>query len=187
MASSKELILENAKLLYAENGFKGTTIAEIAKTSKITDAAIYRHYRSKQEIFDVIVNTLLEDYKELLDQIKERQKSGYCLIENLILDMCSFIEERIIEFKVLLNSYTTIPSARLVMDAFYDYLIETIEACLDRGIKDGTVREDIAKHETASIVAALLIAMNRRRIFWPETPALAKEVVTFCQRAIKSW
>lgn len=187
MGSSKDLILENAKQLYAENGFKGTTIAQIAKTSKVTDAAIYRHYRSKQEIFDVIVNTFLEDYKDLLDQIKERQKSGYCLIENLILDLCNFFKDRTTEFKVLLNCYTTIPSARVVMDAVYDYLIDTIESCLERGIKDGTVREDIDKKDTATIIATLLVALNRRRIFWPDTPELAKPVVTFCQRAIKNW
>ena len=63
MASSKDLILENAKQLFAENGFKGTTIAQIAKTSNVTDAAIYRHYKSKQQIFDVIVETFLADYR----------------------------------------------------------------------------------------------------------------------------
>ena len=94
MASSKDLILENSKQLFAENGFKGTTIAQIAKTSKVTDAAIYRHYKSKQQIFDGIVETFLADYRVLLDQIKERQKSGYCLIENLILDLCGFIDGR---------------------------------------------------------------------------------------------
>lgn len=190
MASSKEFILENSKQLFADNGFKGTTIAQIAKTSKVTDAAIYRHYKSKQQIFDVIAEKFLGDYKVLLDQIKERQKSGYCLIENLILDLCGFIDARNIEFKVVLNSYTTISSAREVMDAFYDYLAETVVACLTRGIKDGTVRDDIAVPETAVVIATLLVGVNRRRLFGPgatSLESLAQDTVTFCQRAIKSF
>ncbi len=190
MASSKDLILENSKQLFAENGFKGTTIAQIAKTSKVTDAAIYRHYKSKQQIFDGIVETFLADYRVLLDQIKERQKSGYCLIENLILDLCGFIDGRPLEFKVILNAYTTITSAREAMELFYGYLTETVAACLTRGIKDGTVREDIAVQETAGVIATLLVGVNRRRLFGPGSPnmgTMAQDTVTFCQRSIKSF
>ena len=190
MASSKDLILENAKQLFAENGFKGTTIAQIAKTSNVTDAAIYRHYKSKQQIFDVIVETFLADYRVLLDQIRERQKSGYCLIENLIHDLCAFIDLRNIEFKVILNAYTTIESARKAMDTFYDYLAETVTACLMRGIKDGTVRSDIAVPQTAVIIATLLVGVNRRRLFGPIAPnhdTLAQDTVVFCQSAIRSF
>lgn len=187
MSSSKETILENSKLLFAENGFKGTTVAEIAKASGITDAAIYRHYRSKQEIFDVIVTAFLAEYRELLNQIHERQQSGYCLIENVILDLCNFLGTRVIEFKVIQNAYTTVGSAHDAMDSVYTYLTETVERCLEKGIKDGTVREELDVPETANIIATMLVAINRRRIFWPETPEMAKGAVTFCQRAIKSW
>ena len=186
MASSKDLILENARILFAANGFKGTTIAQIAKTSNVTDAAIYRHYRSKQEVFDVIVETYLEEYRKLMAAIKERQKSGYCLLETLILDHCGFIDKRLTDTRVLLNTYTTIPSARAVMDALSTSLFQTVEACLIRGIRDGTVRDDIDVPETARIIGILLLGLNRRRIFWPETPDLAREVVAFCQRSIKS-
>ncbi len=189
MASSKDLILENSKQLFAENGFKGTTIAQIAKTSNVTDAAIYRHYTSKQQIFDGIVETFLTDYRTLLDQIKERQKSGYCLIENLILDLCDFIDRRTLEFKVILNTYTTIATAGAAMDDVFTYLVRTVEACLLRGMRDGTVREDLAVPETADVIATLLLGINRRRLFDAHTAAtdrLAQTTVAFCQRSIKS-
>jgi len=190
MASSKDLILENSKQLFAENGFKGTTIAQIAKTSMVTDAAIYRHYKSKQQIFDVIVENFMADYRDLLSQIRERQKSGYCLIETLILDLCGFVDVRNTEFKVLLNTYTTIESARRAMQDFYDFLAETVVACLKRGIQDGTVRDDVPVPETALVIATLLVGVNRRRLFGPEAPGvenMSKDTVAFCQRAIKSF
>lgn len=186
MGSSKALILENARQLFALNGFKGTTIAQIAKTSNVTDAAIYRHYKSKQDIFDGIVNVFLEQYKELLATIKERQKSGYCLLETLILDHSSFINERVSDAKVLFNTYSTIASARMVMDTVDAKLIETVMACLERGIRDGSVRDDIDVPETATLIGILLLGMDRRRLFWPAATDQSRAAVSFCQRSIKS-
>jgi AcrR family transcriptional regulator len=180
MASSKHLILENARRLFSENGFKGTTIAQIAKTSNVTDAAIYRHYRSKQQIFDSIINDFFDEFSGLMDSIHERQKSGYCLIETLILDLDAFLDERVVELKVIMNTYTIMPSARQIMERMYALLGLTLERC------DGTVRDDLDITPTASLIAVMLMGMSRRQLYWPETPNLAQEAVTFCQRSIRS-
>jgi AcrR family transcriptional regulator len=186
MASSKHLILENARRLFSENGFKGTTIAQIAKTSNVTDAAIYRHYRSKQQIFDSIINDFFDEFSGLMDSIHERQKSGYCLIETLILDLDAFLDERVVELKVIMNTYTIMPSARQIMERMYALLGLTLERCLEKGMRDGTVRDDLDITPTASLIAVMLMGMSRRQLYWPETPNLAQEAITFCQRSIRS-
>lgn len=186
MSSSKETILENARSLFADHGFKGTTIAQIAKTSNVTDAAIYRHYRSKQDVFDTIIASFLERHTALLGRIRERQKSGYCLLESLVMDHCAFVQERMTDMRVIFSTYTTIPSARDATDRMHDNLVAIVMACLERGINDGSVRDDIDVPETATIIAILLMGLNRRRIYSPESPELARGVVTFCQRSLRS-
>ena len=53
--STKELILEEALKQFSEKGFAGTSMRDIARPLGITKAALYKHFESKQQIFDRIV------------------------------------------------------------------------------------------------------------------------------------
>ncbi len=52
---TKERILETALALFAQGGYPGTSMNDIAGRLGITKAALYKHYTSKQEILDRIV------------------------------------------------------------------------------------------------------------------------------------
>ena len=53
--TTKERITEEALTLFAEKGYKGTSVKNIADAVGIKDASLYNHFKSKQEIFDSIV------------------------------------------------------------------------------------------------------------------------------------
>ena len=57
---TKEKILETALDLFAQNGYLGTSMNDIAKQLGFTKAALYKHYTSKQEILDRIVERMNE-------------------------------------------------------------------------------------------------------------------------------
>ncbi len=60
---TKERILETALELFAQNGYLGTSMNDIAGQLGFTKAALYKHYTSKQEILDRIVERMNEmDY-----------------------------------------------------------------------------------------------------------------------------
>ena len=60
---TKERILETALELFAQNGYPGTSMNDIAAQLGITKAALYKHYAGKQEILDRIVERMNEmDY-----------------------------------------------------------------------------------------------------------------------------
>lgn len=52
--------------MFAERGFEGTTVRQIAGKVGITDAAIYAHFDSKQALFDAL---MAEGGPPLLDRI----------------------------------------------------------------------------------------------------------------------
>ena len=61
--NTKERILEVSLELFAQSGYLGTSMSDIAKQLGITKGALYKHYRSKQEILDRIVERMNEmDY-----------------------------------------------------------------------------------------------------------------------------
>lgn len=55
---TKERILETALELFAQNGYLGTSMNDIAKQLGFTKAALYKHYAGKQEILDQIVERM---------------------------------------------------------------------------------------------------------------------------------
>lgn len=61
---TKERIMETALEQFAEKGYLGTSMNDIAKQLGFTKAALYKHYTSKQEILDRIVERMNEmDYE----------------------------------------------------------------------------------------------------------------------------
>ena len=55
-AERKQKILEAAKPLFADYGFNGTSIRDIAKAADISNTLLYRHFASKEEIYEEILN-----------------------------------------------------------------------------------------------------------------------------------
>ena len=56
--NTKEKILEEALKLFAQSGYMGTSMNEISSRLGVTKAALYKHYSSKQEILDSIVERM---------------------------------------------------------------------------------------------------------------------------------
>lgn len=56
--NTKERILEEALRLFAQSGYMGTSMNDIADQLGVTKAALYKHYKSKQEILDSIVEKM---------------------------------------------------------------------------------------------------------------------------------
>lgn len=55
---TKERILEEALRLFSHSGYIGTPMNDIATKLGVTKAALYKHYASKQEILDSIVERM---------------------------------------------------------------------------------------------------------------------------------
>ena len=66
---TKERILETALELFAQNGYLGTSMNDIAARLGITKAALYKHYAGKQEILKRIV--------ERMDQMDKERAEAY--------------------------------------------------------------------------------------------------------------
>ena len=68
MRDTKEGILETALELFAQSGYLGTSMNDIAKQLGITKAALYKHYTGKQEILEQIVERMKEMDQERAQQ-----------------------------------------------------------------------------------------------------------------------
>ena len=60
--STKRRILAEALTLFSERGYEAVTVAEIAAAVGVKAPALYKHYRSKQDIFDAILEEMQASY-----------------------------------------------------------------------------------------------------------------------------
>lgn len=58
MTDTKERILESALRLFARDGYEAVSVSMIAGELGMTKAALYKHYKSKRDIFDSIVERM---------------------------------------------------------------------------------------------------------------------------------
>ena len=68
LEARKNLILNTAKDLFTEKGFSSVTMDDIATAIEFSKGTIYTHFKSKEEIYAVI---LLDHLNRLLIQLKE--------------------------------------------------------------------------------------------------------------------
>lgn len=55
---TRERIIEEALNLFSRKGYQGTSVKNIAEAVGIRDSSVYKHFRSKEEIFSTIVEEM---------------------------------------------------------------------------------------------------------------------------------
>lgn len=98
MKTSKEEILLTSLKLFAHRGYDAVSTSMIAEELGITKGALYRHFKSKQDIFDGIIEKMFElDAKQAEDNsvpVKEYEESLEEYEKTKLSDLCSFVNEQ---------------------------------------------------------------------------------------------
>lgn len=67
--STKEKIIDEALTLFSTRGFNAVTVEEIAKAVGIKAPSLYKHYKSKQCIFNAIIEEMQDRYLQQMEQL----------------------------------------------------------------------------------------------------------------------
>ena len=63
--STKEKILDAALTLFAENGYDGTSVEQIAGIVGIKAPSLYKHYKGKEDILNALIDSAEARYEEM--------------------------------------------------------------------------------------------------------------------------
>ena len=71
----REQLIEVATKLFAKHGYEATTTAAIADAAGVTEPILYRHFKSKQELFVAIVREMsdqtMQEWRELIGGVSD--------------------------------------------------------------------------------------------------------------------
>lgn len=82
--SSRALIVQSAIRLFANQGYNGVSMREIADQSKMTKAALYYHFQSKADLLQAIFVTYQQEFSENLQKIHHLQAPARQKISELV-------------------------------------------------------------------------------------------------------
>ena len=104
--NTKENILDEALVCFAKNGYEGTLLRNIASGLGLSKSALYKHYESKEAIWDALLNRMEAYYSERFGSAEHLPEIPKSLEEffALTMQMVAFTihDEKIIMIRKLL-------------------------------------------------------------------------------------
>lgn len=119
---TRAAVLDAALTLFAQHGFAGTSVRGIARVVGVSEAALYRHFPSKQAIFDEVLRRAGAD---VLDDALTGRDSALAEI-----DPAAFLRE---VAEAMIRAWDTVQARRIasvLARALGDTHIETIAATM---------------------------------------------------------
>lgn len=154
----KREIIEAARKLIYKKGSEHVTVNNIAKEVKISEAAIYRHFRNKKEILSFLARHITESLVQDIDSAARSDLSYPDNIGGILKSHLSKIEQkRGVSFQVIAEiiSFGDKKLNKQVYDDIQNYL-QRFRELLDNGIKEGLIREDIDSEATALLLFVMI-------------------------------
>jgi len=143
-ADRKEQILEVSTGLFAKQGFQGTTTKQIAEHAGVTEALIFRHFASKEELYWAVIERKTS-VTGPAERMRERLSEGGTDMEVLSGVAAQILERRAKDQTLSrLLLYSALENHRLSHRFFRTYVAECYEVLADyirRRTKAGAFRQ----------------------------------------------
>ncbi len=144
-ADRRRQLLQVAKKLFAEKGYKMTTTANIAKAAKVTEPILYRHFKSKKNLFLEVIN---EIRRETLDQWRKMAEESDNPLEALRMIARSFQAAKQthgLEYRVTHRALAEVNDREIaeMLRAFYSDEAECFTEIIEKGQRVGQFRADV--------------------------------------------
>ncbi|MGV9824252.1 MULTISPECIES: TetR family transcriptional regulator [unclassified Gordonia (in: high G+C Gram-positive bacteria)] len=99
-------LIEVARGLFAERGFEGTSIEEIAQRAGVSKPIVYEHFGGKEGLYAVVVDREMETLLEMVTSSLTKNRSLY-RIQQVALALLTYMEERTDGFRILVRGERT--------------------------------------------------------------------------------
>ena len=151
----REQLVQVGRALFAEKGFDGTSIEEIAARAQVSKPVVYEHFGGKEGLYAVVVDREMSD---LLNRLTSSLSAGHprALAEQAALALLTYIEEEADGFRILSRDSTAGAFSSLLND-----IASQVEYVLVRQFSEHELNP---KH--AAMYAQMLVGMVALSGMW---------------------
>ena len=79
----RQAILEASRPLFAQNGFRGTSVRDIARAANVSEALLYKHFASKEEIYEDVMDYAGKVSATGVDQLHDLEPGTEALVAHV--------------------------------------------------------------------------------------------------------
>ena len=187
-AQRREQLIDVATKLFAKTGYEATTTAAIADAAGVTEPILYRHFKSKQELFVAIVREVskytLEQWQSLIANVTDPAEK----LRIISWAMPEHMKRLSDYYHVLHGALATSRDKKVlaVMREHYDQIQSFFNRIVTEGQKSGNFRKELHPEAAAwqfifSGIGYAMISLN----LGPTDKEIIKEVIDAMVRGIK--
>jgi AcrR family transcriptional regulator len=193
MTTKKESILQTAAFLFAQKGYRETSIAELSQLTEVAEGTIFYHFKTKEALFIAVLERtkelIISEFHQFLED--KTFSNGMELLENSIyfyLYLAGKLENQIL----LLHRHVTYqialenPECRDHLEAIYECLVSIFERAVLTGQEDGSI-DLLPARKMALIIFSMIDGIVRFKTYnLYDAGALVNELIPACRRMLRS-
>ena len=158
-------ILEALATMLEKPGAERVTTSALAARLEVSEAALYRHFASKAQMFEGLIEFIEQSVFTLVNQISERELESRQRTRKLVVMILQFAEKNPGMTRVMVGDALVFENERLQerMNQFFD----KVEAALKQSLRDtaaltGTATPTVDAQVLASVIVAIMAGRPQR-------------------------
>ena len=182
----REQLLDVSRVLFAEKGFEGTSVEEIAARASVSKPVVYEHFGGKEGMYAVIVDRELQKLLAALSGALETRGHPKRIVERTAMALLEYIEENTDGFRILVRDS---PVAQAT--GTFSSLIGDVATQVEHLLADQFRRRGLPT-VTAPIYAQMLVGMIALTGQWwlearsPDRETVAAHLVNLAWNGLSS-
>lgn len=167
----RDTILKVARSLFAQYGFKKTSVDDIARRARIGKGTIYLHFASKEEIFAGVVHQVGEAVLAALESAVRQAPTPEAKIRAFVRTRLTGVAQLLRQTPVSEDAaMELLPLAREFRQAFHQRELKLLEQILQEGRQTGAL-EVAQPDQLALAVVTFLQAIDLAAVRLVQSPA----------------
>src|SRR6478609_442855 len=155
-------ILQALATMLEQPGADRITTAALAARLEVSEAALYRHFASKAQMFEGLIEFIEQSVFTLVNQITERESAGTAQAAKVVTMLLQFAEKNPGMTRVMVGDALVFENDRLQqrMNQFFD----KIEATLRQSLRSGGEADAATPSADAQVKASMLTSFAVGRL-----------------------
>jgi AcrR family transcriptional regulator len=164
--SSRSRLLNAGKTLFARNGYEQTSTAAIARESGSSESQLIRYFGGKAGLLEAVFNDSWMSLNAELDDVSSGAKHGReAILRILALMIQAFNRDHDTAFLFLFEGRRMRSGSTAVsLSKGFLYFLQVVDAQIERGQNDGSLRTDIDRRVLSSAILGCAEGMVRDRV-----------------------
>jgi AcrR family transcriptional regulator len=144
-AVRKQQIIDAARKLIIRKGSEHLTVRAMAKEVGLTEAAIYRHFKSKREILSFLMNNIMDTMLYDVERTATENSPNLETIDQALKHHMSEIEQRKGMSFQIIAEIISLGDKKLNKDVYekLSLYVDRLKHLLSEGARGGHIRDDI--------------------------------------------